>query len=103
MVEITGNFIYFDGKFTRTITAKDGPQSFDKSLEARLVSEGTARYVREVPDEDPAGKDLKDMTLAELKEHARELGLEDDVKSMRKKSDVIEAIEMAEEPPTFEV
>jgi len=106
LVQITGNFIYFDGKFTRTITYKDGPQEFDPALEARLVDEGTAKYVDRpsvpVPDEpEQTADDLSTKTMKELKEIAESAGVEN-VSSFRKKSDLVEAIKAEEEPPTFE-
>lgn len=109
MVEITGNFIYFDGKFTKTLTSKDGPQTFDPSLEARLVKEGTARYINTMPDtkEEKSEPDsgtvdipnLKNMSLKELKDYAESLGV--DIAGLRKKSDIVDAILDEQIPPTF--
>lgn len=115
MVQITGNFVYYDGKFHKTLTYEDGPQEFDPSLEARLVREGTARYVGEtVPEPEepkPADDDVKSdavempnlekMTLKELKEYADKVGA--DVAGLRKKADIINAILDEEVPPTFGV
>lgn len=105
MVQITGNFIYFDGKFTRTITYSDGPQEFDPALEARLVDEGTAKYVDRpsapVPDKPEQTADLSTMTMKKLREIAESAGVEN-VSSFRKKSDLVDAIKAEEEPPTFE-
>lgn len=43
---IKGTYLCKDKKgFRRSITAKDGPQTFDKEEEARLVSLGVAEYV----------------------------------------------------------
>lgn len=106
MVQITGTFRYYDGKFDRTITYADGPQSFDPSLEARLVADGTAKYVSaDVPTSAPAeetpAKDYHDMTMKELKAFAEEIGVEK-VNTYKKKADLLAAVEAEEEPPVFD-
>ena len=102
------------------ITEADGPQKFDDELEARLVKEGVAKYIGELGEtaEQPApapGDDAdepastntaadeapeynEDMKLDELKEVAARYGV--DASAMRKKADVIAAIEAtkAEQP-----
>ena len=133
MIEIiAGTFGYYNGRKVIPITNADGPQKFDPELEARLVKEGTAKYVEaQQADEaappatdlqpednggDPAAGELpeysEDMKLDELKEVAKAYGV--DASSMRKKAEVIDAIEAAkaeeqasdgedEEPPQLGV
>lgn len=111
MIEIiAGTFGYYDGRKVIPITNADGPQTFDPELEARLVQKGIARYV------DPAVEPSEnmpeyneDMKLEELKEIAKGYGV--DASNMRRKSDIIEAIEAAQadtsddldEPPQIDV
>lgn len=104
------------------ITEADGPQKFDDELEARLVKEGVAKYIGELgetaeqpapapapgdDDDEPASTNTaadeapeynEDMKLDELKEVAARYGV--DASAMRKKADVIAAIEAtkAEQP-----
>ena len=114
---IKGTFGYYNGRKVIPITEADGPQKFDDELEARLVKEGVAKYIGE-QDEQPApapGDDAdepastntaadeapeynEDMKLDELKEVAARYGV--DASAMRKKADVIAAIEAtkAEQP-----
>lgn len=133
---IAGTFGYFNGRKVIPITNADGPKQFDPELEARLVKEGVAKYIDDAaqaqaqehrddpegaaapedPDangapagdpETPADKKPEyheGMKLDELKEIAANYGV--DASAMRKKSEVIEAIEAAkqelddgEEPP----
>ena len=137
---IAGTFGYFNGRKVIPITEQDGPQKFDPELEARLVKEGVAKYIDAAPTQttdpntpDPAGANApqdpgqtegapslhadglpeynEDMKLDELKDIAAAYGV--DASAMRKKSDVIAAIEAAkadqsdddgaddEEPPQF--
>lgn len=137
---IKGTFGYYNGRKVIPITEADGPQKFDDELEARLVKEGVAKYIGqpaarpehpESPDpagaaapqdpdtgaEDPdtsaadeAAEYSEDMKLDELKEVAARYGV--DASAMRKKADVIAAIEKAkadgdqsdgeEEPPQLD-
>ena len=114
MIEIiAGTFGYYNGRKVIPITNADGPQTFDPELEERLVRKGIARYV------DPAvvqmaesSEDVpeynEDMKIDELKEIARGYGV--DASNMRRKSDIIEAIEAAraestddaEQPPQID-
>lgn len=137
---IAGTFGYYNGRKVVPITNQDGPKQFDPELEARLVKEGVAKYVDAAPAQaedpntpDPAGANApqdpgqpgggteppadglpeynEDMKLDELKEVATRYGV--DASAMRKKADVIAAIEAAkagqtdddgtddEEPPQF--
>lgn len=115
---IKGTFGYYNGRKVIPITEADGPQKFDDELEARLVKEGVAKYIGELGEtaEQPApGDDAdepastntaadeapeynEDMKLDELKEVAMRYGV--DASAMRKKADVIAAIEAtkAEQP-----
>lgn len=108
---IKGTFGYYNGRKVVPITEKDGPQKFDPELEARLVKDGIAKYTDDVPVNDdstlvdPQPEYSEDMKLDELKEIAAAYGV--DASAMRKKSDVIAAIEASkqetaiddEEPP----
>ena len=114
MIEIiAGTFGYYNGRKVIPITKEDGPQQFDPELEARLVKQGVAKYVGEQPAAPtPAEKPERepeaapetgdapvdpeydeDMKLDELKEVAAAYGV--DASAMRKKADVIAAIEEA--------
>lgn len=114
MIEIiAGTFGYYNGRKVIPITKEDGPQQLDPELEARLVKQGVAKYVDEqpvapTPAEKPGrepeaapetGDALadpeydEDMKLDELKEVAAAYGV--DASAMRKKADVIAAIEEA--------
>ena len=86
---IAGTFGYYNGRKVVPITNADGPQKFDPELEARLVKQGVAKYV----DEPAAPEYNEDMKLDELKEVAAAYGV--DASAMRKKADVIAAIEKA--------
>lgn len=110
---IAGAFGYYNGRKVVPITNADGPQKFDPELEARLVKKGVAKYVDEQPvapapaseperepegapeaGEAPAAPEYdEDMKLDELKEVAAAYGV--DASAMRKKADVIAAIEKA--------
>lgn len=130
---IAGTFGYYNGRKVTPITNADGPQKFDPELEARLVKDGIAEYVNDAdqaedPDvTDPDGNhaDPSGTTPTagspdgEPPEYTGEIKLEDlkkiaaahgvDASAMRKKADVIAAIEAAkagetgngneEEPP----
>lgn len=104
---IKGTFGYYNGRKVIPITEADGPQKFDDELEARLVKEGVAKYIGELGETaeqpapapgDEAPKYNEDMKLDELKEVATRYGV--DASAMRKKADVIAAIEAtkAEQP-----
>lgn len=110
MIEIiAGTFGYYNGRKVIPITKEDGPQQLDPELEARLVKQGVAKYVDEQPaaptpaerpgrepEAAPETGDPKydeDMKLDELKEVAAAYGV--DASAMRKKADVIAAIEEA--------
>ena len=115
MIQITaGTFGYYNGRKVIPITNADGPQKFDPELEARLVKQGVAKYVDEQPvapapaakpeqepeaapetDDAPTAPHEydEDMKLDELKEVAAAYGV--DASAMRKKADVIAAIEKA--------
>lgn len=114
MIEIiAGTFGYYNGRKVIPITKEDGPQQLDPELEARLVKQGVAKYVDEQPvAPTPAGKPGREpeaapetgdapadpeydenMKLDELKEVAAAYGV--DASAMRKKADVIAAIEEA--------
>lgn len=97
---IAGTFGYYNGRKVVPITNADGPRKFDPELEARLVKQGVAKYVDEEPETVPEIGDApaapeydKDMKLDELKEVAAAYGV--DASAMRKKADVIAAIEEA--------
>lgn len=110
---IAGTFGYYNGRKVVPVTSADGPQKFDPELEARLVKKGVAKYVDEQPaapapaseperepegtpeaGEAPAAPEYdEDMKLDELKEVAAAYGV--DTSAMRKKADVIAAIEKA--------
>ena len=116
---IAGTFGYYNGRKVVPITNADGPQKFDDELEARLVKEGVAKYIGELgetaeqpvapapaakpeqepetapeTDDAPAAPEYdEDMKLDELKEVAAAYGV--DASAMRKKADVIAAIEKA--------
>ena len=104
---IKGTFGYYNGRKVIPITEADGPQKFDDELEARLVKEGVAKYIGELgetaeqpapaPGDDAAADEApeynEDMKLDELKEVATRYGV--DASAMRKKADVIAAIEAA--------
>lgn len=111
---IAGTFGYYNGRKVVPITSADGPQKFDPELEARLVKKGVAKYVDEQPaapapasepEREPEGTPEtddaptappeydEDMKLDELKEVAAAYGV--DASAMRKKADVIAAIEEA--------
>lgn len=119
---IAGTFGYYNGRKVIPITNQDGPQQFDPELEARLVKEGVAEYVDAALEQaedpntpDPAGANApqdpgqteegteppadglpeynEDMKLDELKDIATAYGV--DASAMRKKADVIAAIEAA--------
>ena len=110
---IAGTFGYYNGRKVVPITNADGPQKFDPELEARLVKQGAAKYVDEQPEapapavkseqeleDTPETDDAttapeydEDMKLDELKEVAAAYGV--DASAMRKKADVIAAIEEA--------
>ena len=109
---IAGTFGYYNGRKVIPITEADGPQKFDPELEARLVKQGVAKYIGAAPanqqePEDECGElpaYKSEMKLDELKQIAAAYGV--DASAMRKKSDIIEAIEAAkqeiddgEEPP----
>lgn len=122
---IAGTFGYYNGRKVVPITNADGPQKFDPELEARLVKKGIAKYIDAQPvaptpaiePEQPETHEAEaeatvpeydeDMKLDELKEVAAAYGV--DASAMRKKADVIAAIEAAkaeqndgtdnEEPP----
>lgn len=114
---IKGTFGYYNGRKVIPITEADGPQKFDDELETRLVKEGVAKYIGELgetaeqpapaPGDEPASTNTaadeapeynEDMKLDELKEVATRYGV--DASAMRKKADVIAAIEAtkAEQP-----
>lgn len=114
MIEIiAGTFGYYNGRKVIPITKEDGPQKFDPELEARLVKQGVAKYVgeqpaaptpAEKPEQEPEATPEtgdapavpeydEDMKLDELKEVAAAYGV--DASAMRKKADVIAAIEEA--------
>ena len=114
MIEIiAGTFGYYNGRKVIPITKEDGPQQFDPELEARLVKQGVAKYVgeqpaaptpAEKPEQEPEAAPEtgdapvdpeydEDMKLDELKEVAATYGV--DASAMRKKADVIAAIEEA--------
>lgn len=110
---IAGTFGYYNGRKVVPITNADGPQKFDPELEARLVKKGVAKYVDEKPvapapaaeperepgatsepDGAPAAPEYDEgMKLDELKEVATAYGV--DASAMRKKADIIDAIEKA--------
>lgn len=123
---IAGTFGYYNGRKVVPITNADGPQKFDPELEARLVKKGIAKYIdaqpvaptpaikpeqpettHEAEAEATVPEYDEDMKLDELKEVAAAYGV--DASAMRKKADVIAAIEAAkaeqndgtddEEPP----
>ena len=116
---IKGTFGYYNGRKVIPITEADGPQKFDDELEARLVKEGVAKYIGELGEtaeqpapapgdaDEPASTNTaadeapeynEDMKLDELKDIAAAYGV--DASAMRKKADVIAAIEAtkAEQP-----
>lgn len=114
---VAGTFGYFNGRKIVPLTEADGPQKLDPALEARLVKKGIAKYVgapeaaQEPVQQDPepaAGNDEQQpetkpslpeyseaMKLDELKEIAKAYGV--DASAMRKKADVIAAIEASQQ------
>ena len=98
---IKGTFGYYNGRKVIPITEADGPQKFDDELEARLVKECVAKSIGDDADKpastntaaDEAPEYNEDMKLDELKEVAARYGV--DASAMRKKADVIAAIEAA--------
>ena len=98
---ISGTFGYYNGRKVIPITNADGPQNFDPGLEARLVKKGIAKYIGGQPDapvrntdgEEKVPEFGEDMKLGELKEVAAFYGV--DTSNMRKKADIISAIETA--------
>ena len=123
---IAGTFGYYDGRKVIPLTNESGPKQLDPELEARLVKKGIAKYVGNVEHaqsesvhaqaENSTEEVLKSlpeynegMKLEELKSIAAEYGV--DASAMRKKAEVIAAIEAAkeetveddEEPPRFDV
>lgn len=121
---IAGTFGYYDGRKVIPLTNESGPKQLDPELEARLVKKGIAKYVgvEHAQNADVGAHDEKtdaqaenlpeyneDMKLEELKNIAAAYGV--DAHAMRKKADVIAAIEAAkeedveddEEPPHFDV
>lgn len=112
MIEIVkGTYGHFDGRKITPVTKADGPQNWDPSLEASLVARGIAKYVgetekpAEAPTEDNTAVleteevELSAMSVKQLREIATRMGL--DLGGMRKKADIIAAIEGAA-PPTFD-
>jgi hypothetical protein len=65
-VIITGLVIHNTGKTSVALTAADGPQTFSEELEARLVSQGVAKYVGEKPAhrEPASGGTVKEVATA---------------------------------------
>ena len=130
---IKGTFGYYDGRKIVPLTRESGPQKLDAGLEARLVKKGIAKYIgepehahieteRAQTENERAHAEIipeaeleklpeynENMKLEELKSIAAEYGV--DASAMRKKADVIAAIEAAqtdideddEEPPRFDV
>ena len=103
---IAGTFGYYNGKRVVPIKHEDGPQTFDPELEARLVQEGIAQYIDQENNDTTNPHEYR--KLEELKEIAKSLGV--DASAMRKKSDIIRAIEAAqrnqenqEQPPSPDV
>lgn len=95
---IAGTFGYYNGKRVIPITRASGPQTFDPELEARLVREGIAEYADQQNNYAPDS--YEDRKLDELKEIARSYGI--DASAMRKKSDIISAIEAAQTSPDIQ-
>ena len=100
---IKGVFGYYNGRKIVPLTAEDGPQNLDAGLEARLVRDGIAAYVgnpETVTDGDGLPEYNESMKLDELKAIAAKYGV--DASDMKKKTDVIAAIDAAkqEEPET---
>ena len=109
---IKGTFGYYNGRKVIPITEADGPQKFDDELEARLVKEGVAKYIGELgetaeqpapapgddADEPASTNTAADETPEDNEEVATRYGV--DASAMRKKADVIAAIEAtkAEQP-----
>jgi len=103
---IAGTFGYNNGRKVIPITSADGPIELDPALEARLVAKKVAVYVTPDAEETKAETDElpaynPDMKLADLQAAAAAYGV--DASAMRKKADVIAAIEAvqdkaAEEP-----
>jgi hypothetical protein len=87
---IAGTFGYYNGRKVVPITNADGPQKFDPELEARVREPGATSET----DGTPAAPEYdEDMKLDELKEVATAYGV--DASAMRKKADIIDAIEKA--------
>jgi len=93
---IKGTFGYYNGRKVIPITEADGPQKFDDELEARLVKEGVAKYIGEQdePAEQPAPDHGDDADEPASTNTAADEAPEYD-EDMRKKADVIAAIEAA--------
>lgn len=101
---IKGTFGYYNGRKVIPITEADGPQKFDDELEARLVKEGVAKYIGELGEtaEQPAPAPGDDADEPASTNTAADEAPEynEDASAMRKKADVIAAIEAtkAEQP-----
>lgn len=68
--------VNIDGKTSVLLTEKDGPQSFDKELEARLVRKGLAVYVHKpvaTPPADETDRDQGNPPPAEKPEYNAEM------------------------------
>jgi hypothetical protein len=61
-VIITGLVIHNQGKTSIALTEADGPQTFPEELEARLVSQGVAKYVDRKPTRKEPPKESKEST-----------------------------------------
>ena len=94
---IKGTFGYYNGRKVIPITEADGPQKFDDELEARLVKEGVAKYIGEPGEtaEQPAPAPGDDADEPASTNTAADEATEYDASAMRKKADVIAAIEAA--------
>lgn len=105
-VIITGLVIHNQGKTSVALTSADGPQTFSEELEARLVSEGVAKYVEDKPvRRKPTKNDTvngtenaqdipeysADMKAAELREIMENCGLQ--YKVGMSKADMVAALD----------
>ncbi len=97
---IAGTFGYNNGRKVIPITSADGPIELDPVLEARLVAKKVAVYVTPDAEETKAETDElptynPDMKLADLQAAAAAYGV--NASAMRRKADVIAAIEAAQD------
>lgn len=93
---IKGTYGLVKNGVVEAMTKKSGPFSLSKTREGELVAAGVAEYVEESTQ---AGS-YDNMTMAELREAAKALGV--DASKAKKKSEVIAMLETAEKSSAVE-